>query len=510
MSSGSSRRRYLKLRGEILVKITIPYINGTLLIGPDGSVYSPECGSFPLSDVQSKILKSIISEGASIQDLASMFTSANQCDTGRVQQLITNFVSGLPGISQLVIDIPTLIDGVIVDRGWGGVSRHALDLWQKLNASHRVVLICAGEPLYGFDDSLADLLVTPSTLGDPTMSFQAFIGITRSILHHLKFKLLLFSHCAMAPYFFDISLLHPSILFGDTYAESSLGVGCHLAPEPPDHESRSPFIQELLYGAQEPWLNLSVAKAYFWTFKYAVENWFWTGLQMEEAQRLFPELNNKFRLILPLVDTEAFTPSTELDVCRRILFTTTSSRSSIGMKGLDPILKVLERLPNDFSARLVLNEIPNLPPVTDAIRSRLEIVIQCPKDEMINSYRGSLANCRMSQADTSPVSVLESMSCGVPTIVSPLIARNIPVILDGITGYVIEPDDVERLEQILLKLAADSRLRRRIGDAGRRAVLRYSLDNNMQNILRYLGGDNGDEADYRDENRADIISSPVT
>jgi glycosyltransferase involved in cell wall biosynthesis len=470
------------------LKLSIPHLQELILLNEQGQGFSSLCGAVSLSEVQQELVRRIIEGGWTVEDLGQLFTKAAQTNSERVQQLITHFITQVPGIEIANVELPAAVDAVLVDRGWGGVARHALDLWEALNKEHRVLLICACEPPYGFDKELSHLLVTPSTLGMDSTSFAAVVSAARTILKKIDYRLLLFTHCAMAPFFFDIAAKRPTITFGDAYGEGTLALGCHLAPDPPE-EKPYQFLQELFYGSQEPWANINVAKAYYWTFKYAAENWFWTGSQLDEAQRHFPELSNKFRLVLPLIDTDSFVPAND-SADRSILFTTTSEQHKVGLKGLDPLLQVFERLPQDMRLRIVVNDRNYVAEQLEKWGSRVDLRAHVPKTEMLSLYTSCLANCRVSQDDSSPVSVLESMACGVPVIVSPVIARNIPVILDGVTGYVVEPDDIDTFENILRTLVSDPTLRHRVGEAGRRGVLRYSLANNLCHIRRYFDDSN--------------------
>lgn len=466
------------------MKLSIPYISEPILLNAAGEVLLMPHGSFRLTDVQNYILQRVIEGGYTVHDLVRLFSRAYQSDGARVTTLISNFLSQLPCTAIAELDIPVPIDAVFVDRGWGGVSRHALDMWEALNRECRVLFVCAERPSYGFDKKLSNLLITPETCANGTASLISFVCIVRSILKKLSYRLLLFTHCSMTPYCFDVAAERPTITFGDGYGEASLLVGKHLAPNPPSNLPL--FLQELFYGSQEPWNSIAIAKAYYWAFKYATENWLWTGSQLEEVQRCFPELSSKFRLVLPFVDADSFVPCDRDPIDSRILFTTTSQKLKVGLKGLDPLLHVFDRLPLSAGLLIVLDDASYAPTELRKWGSRIQVLAGVPKAAMRGLYQSAIVNCRISKEDSAPVSVLESMACGLPVIVSPIVAKNIPIIMDGITGYVVEPDDVEGLERILCGLLSDRQLQRRIGSAGRRAVLRHSLSNNLSQITRYL------------------------
>jgi len=70
---------------------------------------------------------------------------------------------------------------------------------------------------------------------------------------------------------------------------------------------------------------------------------------------------------------------------------------------------------------------------------------------------------------------IEGMAAGLP-----VVAANVPglksIVVEGETGYLVEPGDVESLKQHLARLAKDKNLREQLGRAGRKRFLeRYSL-----------------------------------
>jgi glycosyltransferase involved in cell wall biosynthesis len=71
-------------------------------------------------------------------------------------------------------------------------------------------------------------------------------------------------------------------------------------------------------------------------------------------------------------------------------------------------------------------------------------------------------------------SAVESMAMGIPTIVFSDGGGLVEHITDGISGYIV--NSVQELRDRLQQLASDEPLRRKIGEAGRRAVAeKYGL-----------------------------------
>jgi glycosyltransferase involved in cell wall biosynthesis len=74
-----------------------------------------------------------------------------------------------------------------------------------------------------------------------------------------------------------------------------------------------------------------------------------------------------------------------------------------------------------------------------------------------------------SRQEGGPKGVLEAMASGVP-VVTTAVAGIPEVVTPGVQGLVERPHDVEGIAQSLATLLDDTRMRRRFGSAGRRAV----------------------------------------
>ncbi|MFN2504938.1 MAG: glycosyltransferase, partial [Acidimicrobiales bacterium] len=69
------------------------------------------------------------------------------------------------------------------------------------------------------------------------------------------------------------------------------------------------------------------------------------------------------------------------------------------------------------------------------------------------------------------LTVLEAMASGTPVVASRV--GGLPeLVVDGVTGFLVEPGDVDQLQDRLRLLLADRGLARRLGENGRDLVLR--------------------------------------
>jgi glycosyltransferase involved in cell wall biosynthesis len=90
--------------------------------------------------------------------------------------------------------------------------------------------------------------------------------------------------------------------------------------------------------------------------------------------------------------------------------------------------------------------------------------------------------------DGIPVSLMESMAMGVPSISTRL--SGIPELIeDGVSGLLVEPGDAAALAGAMERILADSSLASRLGSAGREKVLSsFSIDRYARDLISFWRG----------------------
>ena len=76
------------------------------------------------------------------------------------------------------------------------------------------------------------------------------------------------------------------------------------------------------------------------------------------------------------------------------------------------------------------------------------------------------------RAEAFGIVLLEAMAAGLPCITTELSTGTSYVVQDGVTGFVVPPRSPDELARAINRLLADSELRRTMGQAGQRRVLR--------------------------------------
>jgi len=181
------------------------------------------------------------------------------------------------------------------------------------------------------------------------------------------------------------------------------------------------------------------------------------------------------------VPCEEFVPSLNKGIAKRLLGFAESdvlvlyAGRLVGRKRVDILLEAAKQLigevkfilmgsgfdMRDSTEKKMLNLAQSLPNVS----------IVGAQENTLAYYQASDIHILLSEREGQPNSVLEGMSCSLPTI-----ATNIQgisnLITDGVEGVLVDVGDVDGTMATLQKLAHDSELRLIMGKAGREKVLR--------------------------------------
>ena len=147
-------------------------------------------------------------------------------------------------------------------------------------------------------------------------------------------------------------------------------------------------------------------------------------------------------------------------------------------KGHDVLLRAVKRLVDsgkDVSLRLA-----GAGPDRDALEKlaadlglagRVTFLGSLPEDRIIEELRTADVFALASHAEPLGVVYMEAMALGVPTI-GTAAGGVAEIITDGRDGLLVPPGNPGALADAIAALMSDDALRRRIGDAGREAVVR--------------------------------------
>lgn len=87
------------------------------------------------------------------------------------------------------------------------------------------------------------------------------------------------------------------------------------------------------------------------------------------------------------------------------------------------------------------------------------------------------------ETETLGVVLLEAMACGVPVVASNV--GGIPDIVDSKVGFLVKQKSPKKLAQKILKLLKNEKLRKKLGEAGRRKVLeKFSPEKQIKKIIK--------------------------
>ena len=443
------------------------------MVGLTSEITSPE---------EALVLRRTFPGGASVPELAAEL--ASEAELGpeaaerRVREILAKYSRAI-GVTE--VDVEPEYDVVVVEQGYGGVYVHTTELLKRLSERWRCLLICPETPL--FSDSTGTDTLTLRGLREKAegLSYFSFVHLVRSVVRRTKCRLLLITHRSQSLFLFDLLRKRKTVIYCDGFFDGGFAMGRDFRlVDDPDLEHR--VLRELYYvyansnpdffGVNaSPSQNVEILTAGCYSLRDAVENWCWGREQTDNFRRAFPDLGERVRFEPPFTDPDLFHPEW-VERERRILFTTTMH--NIDKKGFPELTKALKQL-RSARVRCVVRQPDRLPPIPDSCRERMEIG-PVKKSEMVRIYHRTWVNCRTSREESSPVSILEAMICELPQIVSPVVASQIPIMEDGKTGFIVDPDDTKGLVRALRTILDDADLRDEMGRECRARASTYAFD----------------------------------
>jgi colanic acid/amylovoran biosynthesis glycosyltransferase len=185
----------------------------------------------------------------------------------------------------------------------------------------------------------------------------------------------------------------------------------------------------------------------------------------------------KATVIRPAVEPEFFRPST---TPRRNdgVFSVVTVGTLIWIKGHEWALQAIRRLADrGLNVRLdIIGDGPDRPRVLYTIADlNLQDRVQClgsqAPEEVLRRIQQADAFLLSSLSEGISNAALEAMACGVPVVTTHCGGMS-EAVTDGVEGFVVPLRDAEAMAAALLRLAGDSALRQRMGQAARARVER--------------------------------------
>jgi glycosyltransferase involved in cell wall biosynthesis len=126
--------------------------------------------------------------------------------------------------------------------------------------------------------------------------------------------------------------------------------------------------------------------------------------------------------------------------------------------------------------------------VTDLVRQQpdcahLKFLGRVPRREINNLYTDADVLVFPTLSDSFGMVILEAMAAGIPVISSPYCAD---VVEDGVSGFVVEPRDIQALAKAISKIIHDRPLRERMSRAAKERASQFTWEKHGQTLVRTL------------------------
>jgi glycosyltransferase involved in cell wall biosynthesis len=202
----------------------------------------------------------------------------------------------------------------------------------------------------------------------------------------------------------------------------------------------------------------------------------WAGSSMIEDYGVDPA---RVEVLPPGVDLDLWRPKAKSKgVPFRILFV----GGDFERKGGNDLLQAFRQLPGSASGQVELALVTRSPlPPEPGIKIYSDLFPNSP--ELIRLYQSSHLFVLPSRAEAFGIAAVEASAVGLPVIAAH-IGGLADIVADGITGYQIEPGNVQQLQSLLYGLMDDDSLRTGMGEAARsRAEQYFDASKNADRLL---------------------------
>lgn len=214
-----------------------------------------------------------------------------------------------------------------------------------------------------------------------------------------------------------------------------------------------------------------------------VANSQWTASKCGELLELLSLVDGADRLqvVPPGTDAERFSPASDVSTLRRNLLMLTVARL-VPHKGIDTAIRVLSALREEFPT-LHYSIVGNGPHESDlrhlvsslGVGDRVRFITDLADDALPALYREAdlylgLSRATGNEVEGFGISLLEAAASGLP-VVAGASGGTADAIADGVSGFLVDPENVEAAVGIVRHLLTQPDLRQQLGMAGRARVL---------------------------------------
>lgn len=178
------------------------------------------------------------------------------------------------------------------------------------------------------------------------------------------------------------------------------------------------------------------------------------------------------------IDTSDFHPSTQVSKLRNTLVSTINFNLAYS-KGVDLLIRAVKEIPEahlillgEGSQRDAMMSLARKLKVSD----RVTFTGRVPHEDVWTYLKRATLFVMVTRIlEGSNKSVLEAMFSGLPVVVTR--TGGLPeLVVDGVNGRVVEPENVKDLTRAILKLLKDPKLRKKMGRNNKLKVKKYSAD----------------------------------